>query len=140
MNTLKNKSVLIIDDDPGMLRALEKVLTRAGLLVSPATWGREGINEMVGRHDPFDAVITDLRMPQASGLMILHAMRSTYPGVPVIIITAYGSPEMTPEWWREQGAAAYLEKPIESKRLLETLRDVLASRAANDGKDRRFYE
>lgn len=140
MNTLKNKSVLIIDDDPGMLRALEKVLTRAGLLVSPATWGREGIKEMVGRHDPFDAVISDLRMPQASGLMILHAMRSACPGVPVIIITAYGSPEMTPDWWREQGAAAYLEKPIDSKRLLETLRGVLAPNGAVDHSTRRIYE
>lgn len=59
-------------------------------------------------------------------------MRSACPGVPVIIITAYGIPEMTPEWWREQGAAAYLEKAIESKRSLGTLRDVLASRVAED--------
>lgn len=125
MNTLAHKSVLIVDDDPGMLRALEKVLSREGLQVSRATWARDGIQELKNHGTPFDLVITDLRMPMASGLMIMHAVRNAYPTVPVIIITAYGSPEMTPAWWAEQGAAAYLEKPIEAPRLLEVVHRVL---------------
>jgi len=129
MNTLANKSVLIVDDDPGMLRALEKVLSREGLQVSRATWVRDGIEELKNHATPFDLVITDLRMPMASGLMIMHAVRNAYPTVPVIIITAYGNPEMTPEWWADQGAAAYLEKPIEAPRLLETVHRVLSDSA-----------
>lgn len=126
MNTLTNKSVLIIDDDPGMLKALEKVLSRAGMNVSRATWVRDGIQELMDQSHRFDLVISDLRMPMASGLMILHAVSTAYPGVPVIIITAYGNPEMGPEWWSEQGAAAYLEKPIDSDRLLGTIQRVLS--------------
>ena len=135
MNDLKNKSVLIIDDDPGMLRALEKVLSRAGLLVSPATWVRDGIQELMNNPKPFDLVITDLRMPMASGLMIMHAVRTAHPGVPVIIITAYGSPDLTPGWWKEQGAAAYLEKPINADRLLDTVRSVFAKQSQSDEAD-----
>jgi len=125
MSNLTNKSVLIVDDDPGMLRALEKVLSHEGLLVSHATWARDGIQELKNHGTPFDLVITDLRMPMASGLMIMHAVRNAYPTIPVIIITAYGSPDMTPEWWAEQGAAAYLEKPIEASRLMETVHRVM---------------
>ncbi|MEI6280149.1 MAG: response regulator [Verrucomicrobiae bacterium] len=125
MGKLSNQSVLIVDDDPGMLRALEKVLSRDGFQVTRATWVREGIQELMDHDKPFDLILTDLRMPMASGLMVLNAARFAYPDVPVIIITAYGDPSLTPEWWREQGAAAYLEKPIEAARLLETVRRVM---------------
>lgn len=125
MKDLQDKTVLLVDDDPGMLRALDKVLTRAGLKVTQATWVREGISELRDRQISFDLVITDLRMPKASGLTILHAVNTAFPGTPVIIITAYGQPDLTPKWWREQGAAAYLEKPIEAEVLLRTVREVL---------------
>ena len=125
MNEASTKSVLIIDDDPGMLRALEKTLSNDGFVVSRATWVREGIQELMHHSKPFDLVITDLRMPKASGLMILHAVKSAYPSVPVIIMTAYGQPDLTPEWWKEQGAAAYLEKPIGAALLLETVHRVV---------------
>lgn len=127
MTDLLKKSILIIDDDPGMLRALEKVLSRAGAEVTRATWAKDGIEQLRAHVTPFDLVITDLRMPMASGLMIMHAVRTAFPETPVIIITAYGSPELNAPWWLEQGAAAYLEKPIDSERLLETVEQVLTA-------------
>lgn len=127
MTSLSQKSVLIIDDDPGMLRALEKVLSRAGCEVTRATWARDGIEQLKSHSPAFDLVITDLRMPMASGLMIMHAVKIAFPGTPVIIITAYGSPDLSVDWWLEQGAAAYLEKPIDSSRLLETVDRVLTA-------------
>ena len=130
MSEPSTKSVLIVDDDPGMLKALEKTLSNDGFLVSRATWVREGIQELMQHGQRFDLVITDLRMPMASGLMILHAVKAAYPEVPVIIITAYGQPDLTPEWWKEQGAAAYLEKPIGAALLLETAHRVLQNKNA----------
>ncbi len=129
MMNLSQKSVLLIDDDPGMLRALEKVLSRAGCDVTRATWARDGIEQLKSHSPAFDLVITDLRMPMASGLMIMHAVKIAFPGTPVIIITAYGSPDLSMEWWLEQGAAAYLEKPIDATRLIETVDHVLSDRA-----------
>jgi len=125
MNDTQKKSILIVDDDPGMLRALGKVLRRAGYEVTPATWVRDGIEQLRDHRQPFDLVITDLRMPMASGLMIMHAVRIAYPGTPVIIMTAYGNAEFTPQWWHEQGAAAYIEKPVDAAGLLETVARVL---------------
>lgn len=130
MNVLNNKSVLLIDDDEGMLRALELVLSRAGMKVSRATWVRDGIKELKDHPHEFDLIITDLRMPMASGLMIMSAVRAAYPALPVILITAYGHPEMTPEWWKEYGAAAYLEKPISAENLLSTIEEVFSAKDA----------
>jgi DNA-binding NtrC family response regulator len=59
--------------------------------------------------------------------MIMHAVKIAFPGTPVIIITAYGSPDLSVDWWLEQGASAYLEKPIDSGRLLETVERVLSA-------------
>jgi len=123
---LAGKAVLIIDDDPGMLRALEKVLGREGCIVSRATWVRNGIEQLRDHPTPFDLVITDLRMPMASGMTILQAMRIAHPTVPVIVITAFGSPDLQEDWWLEQGAAAYLEKPLDSARLLQAVRHALS--------------
>ena len=127
MKTLLNKSVLIIDDNPGMLRALEKVLGHAGLKVTRATWVNGEVQELKDRKH-FDLVITDLRMPEVSGLTILQGMQVSHPGVPVIIITAYGSPDKTPAWWKKHGAAAYLEKPINEAHLLSALERVFDAR------------
>lgn len=127
MNDLSNKSILIVDDDPGMLRALEKVLAREGCAVTRATWVRGAIEQLMARTEPFDMVITDLRMPVASGMTLLQTVRTAYPSVPVIVITAYGDPDMGEEWWLEHGAAAYLEKPIDTGRLIDSIRRILSS-------------
>jgi DNA-binding NtrC family response regulator len=122
MTNLDNKKILIIDDDSGMLRVMEKVLRREGCVVTVATWAKEGFERLAASTSPFDLVITDLRMPGASGMTILQAVRIAYPQVPVIIITAFGSPDLDADWWKEQGATAYLEKPIDAAHLVEAVR------------------
>ena len=91
MKKLRNKSVLIIDDDPGMLRALDKVLTGEGADVTCAAWGGDAIEILTARRKRVDLVITDLRMPILTGITVVYAIHEVFPGLPVIVLTAFGS-------------------------------------------------
>jgi len=77
----------------------------------------------------FDLIITDLRMPVIDGLGILRGVKQAYPEVPVIIITAFGSPAAKMESY-QLGATAFLEKPVDTQRLLATIDRVLAPPAS----------
>jgi DNA-binding NtrC family response regulator len=70
-------------------------------------------------------IITDLRMPVIDGMGVLHGVKQAYPEVPVIIITAFGSPQAKTESY-QLGATAFLEKPVDTQRLLATIDRVLA--------------
>lgn len=124
MESIRNKSVLVVDDDPGLLRALEKVLIGEGCTVTCASWAAEAMEQLADRNNRFDLIITDLRMPFVKGNTILHAAKVVFPAVPVIIITAFGSPEMKEECLA-QGAAAFLEKPLDAPRLIGVIESVL---------------
>ena len=61
---------------------------------------------------PVDLVVTDLKMAEMDGLELLAYMRKNNPYIPVIVMTAFGNPEME-RWLRSLGIFAYLEKPFE---------------------------
>ena len=123
MKKLRGKFVLIVDDDTRMLRALEKVLTGEGAAVSTAQWAGDALDFMTARQTRVDLVITDLRMPFVSGMTVVFAIHKIFPALPVIVLTAFGSPDVKAECLR-QGAAAFLEKPLNTEQLLAAIEDV----------------
>jgi DNA-binding NtrC family response regulator len=125
MGKIGNKFVLIIDDDVGMLRALNKVLSGEGCMVASAASAEVAVKFLTNGQQRFDLIITDLRMPAIDGMGILRGVKQVYPEVPVIIITAFGSAEVKAQSMRE-GAAAFLEKPMDVPQLLATIDRVLA--------------
>ncbi len=125
MKKLRGKSILIIDDDPGMLRALGKVLTGEGAVVIEAAWAGDAIEILTARQARIDLVITDLRMPILTGMTVAYAIHEVFPDLPVIVLTAAGSPDLKAECLR-QGAAAFLEKPLNTAQLLSTIECVCA--------------
>jgi DNA-binding NtrC family response regulator len=127
MNNLRNKSILLIDDDAGMLRALQKVLSAEGASVTCAGSVAETGELLSAESKEMDLVITDLRMPYVSGLTVLYSLREGSPDLPVIILTAFGSPDVRAECL-SQGAVAFLEKPLNTPQLLEAIEGVFASR------------
>jgi DNA-binding NtrC family response regulator len=132
MQNIRDKSILVIDDDARMLRALDKVLTSEGAVVTAASWAGDAV-EILTRHEKkFDLVITDLRMPFVTGLTVVYAVRKIYPRLPVIVHTAFGSPDVKAECFR-QGAAAFLEKPLNSTELLEAVQKVFAAQTNQSG-------
>ena len=99
------------------------MLRSEGLSVSSATEGAEAVEILTQRQKVIDLVITDLRMPFLNGLTLLYAIRQIFPALPVIVLTAYGSPDVKEECLR-QGALGLLEKPMETSRLLAAIDDV----------------
>jgi two-component system, response regulator RegA len=132
MNNLRNKSVLIVDDDARMLRALEKVLVGAGASVICASWAGDAIEILTARQRIVDLVITDLRMPLVTGLTVVYAIHEIFPALPIVVLTALTSPDTKAECLR-RGAAAFLEKPLNAAQLLEVAERVLASRTTGPG-------
>ena len=125
MDELQDKSVLIVDDDPGMLRAMTKVLASEGMQVTGVSDPVVVVKKLADSKKRFDLVITDLRMPMFSGRGVL-ALASALPELPVIIITAFGGPDVEAQTLR-LGAFAFLEKPIAAAQLIEVVKRALAS-------------
>jgi CheY-like chemotaxis protein len=127
MTKLQEKSVLIIDDDAAMLRALDKVLTGEGAKVTSVEWAYDALEEVTNREKKFDLVISDLRMPfmkgVLTGLTVIHSIHEMLPGLPIIVLTAFASSDVRAECLR-RGAVAFLEKPLDTTQLLAALESV----------------
>jgi len=124
--SIQNKSILIIDDDPSILRALAKVLRGEGASVICAEWAGDAIDILTHRQARIDLVITDLQMPLMTGMTVVYAVHQIFPAMSVIVLTAVGNPELRAACLRE-GAAAFLEKPLDTPQLLATLESVLGT-------------
>ncbi len=117
-------SVLIVDDSPAERRLIcEFLRTHSEWRVFDAANGEEALAR-VAETAP-DLVVTDLNMPVMDGLELVTAMRTHYPEIPVILITAYGSEALAVEAL-ERGAAGYVPKSRLTEKLLPTMENVLA--------------
>ncbi len=114
--------ILVVDDDTAHRQALIKTLTRAGFHAAGAVDGEEAIRHLdVGT---WHLVLTDLLMPRLGGLPLLREIRRAHPGLPVIIVTAYGEWKSYAEAM-ELGAVEYLNKPVKRDVLVTTIRRAL---------------
>ncbi|HYB40163.1 MAG TPA: response regulator [Candidatus Methylomirabilis sp.] len=112
-------SVLIVDDDTEMRALLRDVLERDGFRVREHDSG-DGLEPLLACCTP-DAVVLDKEMRGASGLEILSTICQRHPGMPVVLVTAFGGPDVEAEA-RRRGAAYYIDKPFRVARLLEVVR------------------
>ena len=119
--------ILLVDDDPGFLAALAKTMTKHGQVVTTAADVADALEAIKSRRQQFDLVITDLSMPKISGISLLTALRSTFPEVKVIVITAFGDQTAQTEALRE-GAFAFLEKPLDLEAFLGVIQRALKMR------------
>src|SRR5262245_49843496 len=107
--------VLIVDDEPLTARGYARALTAAGYKVTLAAAGREGAT--LARSKRFDAIVSDIAMPDMDGLALLRDIRQTDLDVPMIFMT--GSPALeTALEAIEYGAFRYLLKPVPLEQLL----------------------
>jgi DNA-binding NtrC family response regulator len=128
MENLRNKSVLVVDDDPAMLRAMTKVLGNEGMRVTGLSDPTAVVTKLAESETRFDLVITDLRMPTFSGRGVL-ALASAFSELPVIIITAFGGSDIEAQAL-QLGAFAFLEKPIAAAELIDVVKRALEGAAS----------
>jgi DNA-binding NtrC family response regulator len=112
---LKNTSrVVVIDDDADSLQSVAAALRRDGFEVTPFTDPAAGLEHV--RAMGADVVVTDLRMPAMGGMEVLRRVSGEGEGIPVVVLTAFGTVESAVEAVRA-GASDYLLKPVEIPRL-----------------------
>ena len=115
--------ILIIEDDKEMRSLLEDILDEEGFETESVSNGSEGLQELA--KEPFDLVITDIRMPGLTGLDILPGIKKLHPDAFIIVITAFGS-EQVRRKSLHRGAAPYLEKPIHINRLKTLIQEMVS--------------
>jgi DNA-binding NtrC family response regulator len=121
----EKKTVLVVEDDAAMRELLEDELGDAGYAVLTAGEGGEALAQIARRR--VDAVITDLRMPGMPGRDLLEEIRLREPGVPVLIITAFGSIDAAVDAVKA-GAYHFISKPFQIAQLLTSLEEAIRDR------------
>lgn len=107
--------VLLVEDKESLRRVLRLTLENAGYTVTEAADARAAINEI--SRAPHRLVLTDLRMPNGSGLDVLRAARAADGDIPVVVMTAFGSIDEAVQAMKD-GAHDFLQKPVDSNHLL----------------------
>ena len=118
-------SILVIEDEEQIRTMLVDALAGAGHNVESATDGLTGLARFQGGH--FDVVLTDLSLPECSGLDVARSVKRMHPETPVVLITGWGH-LLNPERLRESGIDLMLVKPFRLERLLSVLGDALRLR------------
>jgi DNA-binding NtrC family response regulator len=114
--------ILVVDDEPGMRKSLAIMLRRERYDVTETASVADAIGWL--KRDPFQLVIADMMMEPLSGLDLLVLAREHRPGCPVIIITAFGSPETRADAL-QRGAVDFMEKPLQAPALLQRVRELV---------------
>jgi CheY-like chemotaxis protein len=115
--------ILIAEDSPTQAQQIRFLLEDAGYEVEVAGNGTEALRA-AERQVP-DLVLTDLEMPEMNGLKLVESIRSTYPQVPVVLMTAFGSEEIA-ALALQKGAASYVPKRYLQNDIVGTLKNVLS--------------
>lgn len=121
----QRKTILAVDDDPGILKALQIRLKYSGFDVLTAPDGAAALH--VAQMMRPDLIITDIWMPVGVGFSLAYLLRQSLPAIPVIFITASKDSRIK-KMADQVGAAAFLEKPYEAEALLAAINRALETR------------
>jgi len=122
MTSMTPANILLVDDDPDLLRLLSMRLSGAGLRVTAVETAEKALAAL-GVERP-QVVVSDVQLPGMDGLALFDAIRSRHPSLPVILLTAHGTiPDAVGATSR--GVFCYLTKPFDGKALLEVVQRAL---------------
>jgi twitching motility two-component system response regulator PilH len=116
--------VLIVDDSPTEIQKMKSILTKNGHEVIEASGGQEGVD--AAKSELPDVVLMDIVMPRVNGFQATRQIKKndSTSHIPVIIVTTKNQ-DTDRIWSQRQGAVGYLVKPIDEKKLLKTIKEVL---------------
>jgi len=115
--------IMVVDDEPNMLRLLKTILSDQTGYDVVTTNNPLEVSKLL-QEDRFDLVISDLKMPLVDGIDLIGIIKKIDPGIPIIIITAYGTIE-TAEEAVQKGAYDFITKPFRKEAILLTIRRAL---------------
>jgi CheY-like chemotaxis protein len=119
----QSRKVLVIDDDPSLLRMVRLALISEAITVITASDGLNGLKELEGQ--AVDLIVLDLQMPNMDGRTFYRELRSRGSTVPVIIMSAYSADEAR----TELGAESAISKPFDPFQLIRMVTELATLRA-----------
>jgi CheY-like chemotaxis protein len=125
--------VLVVEDSPTQASEIRFLLEDAGFEIDLAVDGIAALSSLQERLP--DLIVTDLQMPRMDGLALVQAVRTEYPTVPIVLITAHGSEEIAARALR-CGAASYVPKRYLGRDLPEVVRQIIAMAAPDPDQER----
>jgi len=124
---MKKIKILFVDDDPDFSNANKTILEQAGYEVILAPDGKTGLES--AKKDSPDLIILDVMLPDINGFSVCRELKQdpNYSSIPIVLLTAVGATQESyaENIAKEHKADLYLSKPIESKKLLETVNELL---------------
>jgi OmpR family response regulator RpaB len=126
---MDKKKILVVDDEPGILKVTSIRLEKLGYNVLTAVDGKEALDTI--RSENPDLVLLDLVMPFMNGAEVCEQIKNDekLKHIPIILFTASGSGAMTAEKIKKIGADDYIVKPFEPEELAGKVEEILAQRA-----------
>ena len=132
----KKDSILIVDDDESTCKSLALIFGKEHYDIQTAGTGREAIEKVRGR--PFNLALLDIKLPDLEGVELLAPLKEMRPDMVIIMVTGYASVDNTVRALN-QGASAYIIKPLDMNQVLIMVREVLAKQRMVM-ENRRLYE
>jgi len=117
-------TVLVVDDEPAILRIAEGMLRHSGYQVMTANGGEKGLEVFMRNHKDIDIVLLDMSMPEASAAELIREMKNVNPWIPIILSSGYAMDERVEKAMNE-GADGFVAKPYSIQQLSEKLGEVL---------------
>lgn len=122
------ESILFVDDEKSLVEIEKLMLQRLGYHVVSEYSSRKAFNTFINNTDHFDMVITDMTMPEMTGLELARGISAIKPDIPIIICTGYNN-KITEDVARGAGIARVLLKPLETREFAVTIRELLDKRS-----------
>jgi two-component system, cell cycle sensor histidine kinase and response regulator CckA len=121
------QTILVAEDEPRMLRLLEKVLSRRGYRVLAASDGEQAIEVYRGYKPRIDVVLLDVGLPKMTGWSVLLRMKQENPDVRVVIASGYLEPKLKAEM-SLAGVKRFVNKPYVLDDVIETIQSLIGKR------------
>lgn len=124
MGKMGKKRILVVDDSSSIRELLTLILESANYIVQTGKDGKDALNYLDGSH--FDLVITDLHMPNMSGMELIREIRKmeSYKYVPILFLTTETKSDIKMQA-KKEGATGWLTKPFDAEKLKKTIKRVL---------------
>ncbi len=129
MNNKEVVGILVVEDDEIVRRLLLDTLSENGYSIETATNAKDALEKL--NQKSFNAILTDIKMPDIDALELLRAVKTTHPDIPVIVMTDYGSKESAIASIRA-GAYDYITKPIDLDKLMIAIEHSLEKHKLED--------
>ncbi len=125
---MESPKILIVDDEKDLVSALVERLALRGFVVEGLTSGVDAARRI--EEEDFGVLVLDVKMPGIDGLELMRDIRQRHPGLPVILFTGHNSLEDAKRGI-EEGAFAYLLKPIDIQELVDKINDAASEKKAS---------